>query len=313
MILKRLAPLKDVVNYKIGGAADYFFEFQSVEELKQALTDYKEIDPSLSSVFVLGKGTNVLFGDNGYGGLVLKNSLSGIERMGDDVKVASGESVDDLLEFVINESLSGLEWAGGLPGTVGGAVRGNAGAFLGETKDNIIEVESLDIDSLQIKKRNNTECRFDYRQSVFKRGDGEREIILSAEFRLVSGNIDEIKSKTQEKVDYRINRHPLDYPNIGSTFKNVPVEKVPEEVLEKFSASIKQDPFPVLPVAKLIASTDLVGKRIGDAQISTKHPNFIVNLGNATASDVLSIIDLVKKEIKEKFEIDLEEEIMIVN
>jgi UDP-N-acetylmuramate dehydrogenase len=169
----------------------------------------------------------------------------------------------------------------------------------------------LNIHSLEIKKRNNSECKFDYRQSIFKNGEGTGEIILSAKFGLKSGNQEEIRQNTQKRLDYRIEKHPLDHPNIGSTFKNIPVEKVPEDILQEFDHSIKQDPFPVLPVAKLIASTDLVGKQIGGAQISTKHPNFIVNLGGAKAVDVLGLIDLVKKEIKEKFRVELEEEIMI--
>lgn len=312
MILQKGIPLKDSCNYKIGGNASYFYEFTSVDDLKQALSEYKEIDSSLSSVFILGSGTNVLFSDEGFGGLVLKNSLKGISREGDILIAKSGELIGDILDFVMQESLSGLEWAGGLPGTLGGAVRGNAGAFMGETKDTIIEVESLDIDTLEVKQRNNLDCKFEYRNSVFKSGEGKSEIILSAKFKLAPGDKDEVKSKTLEKIDYRKERHPLEYPNIGSTFKNIPIENVPEKVLTQFEGSIKQDPFPVLPVAKLIASTDLVGGKIGGAQISTKHPNFIVNIDNAKAQDVLDLIEIAKKEIKEKYQIDLEEEIKIV-
>src|SRR5690606_28079276 len=136
-------------------------------------------------------------------------------------------------------SLSGLEWAGGLPGTVGGAVRGNAGAFGGETKDNVYEVESISLDSLKIIKRNNKECRFDYRDSIFKSESGKRELILKVKFKLQKGDEKTIKERTQEKIDYRIDRHPLNYPNIGSTFKNIPIQKVKKEVLEEFKDSIK--------------------------------------------------------------------------
>lgn len=312
MILQKSISLASVSNYKIGGPADYFFQFDNVKNLKSALSEYKEIDPSLKSIFILGDGTNVLFSDDGFRGLVLKNSISGIEVENDTVKVFAGELFIDLVSFAVDNSLSGLEWAGGLPGTVGGGIRGNAGAFGGEVKDNLIDVESLNVDNFEIRKRNNPECQFGYRQSVFKSGEAKREIILSAKFELSPGNHEEIKENTKMRFDYRVEKHPLDHPNIGSTFKNIPVGSVPADVLQEFDHSIKQDPFPVLPVAKLIASTDLVGKQIGGAQISTKHPNFIVNLGNAKASDVLSLIDLVKKEIKEKYRVDLEEEIMIV-
>ncbi len=312
MILKQSVPLKKHSNYKIGGPADYFFEFNTPDELINALTEYKKIDPTLKSIFILGRGTNVLFSDIGFRGLVLKNSFDFIERDGLIVKVGSGALMEELVSFATRNKLSGIEWAGGLPGTVGGAVRGNAGAFGGETKDSIIEVVSIDIYSQKLITRNNKECNFSYRQSEYKSGKGISEIILSARFKLKKGNATKIKDSTQAKIDYRIDRHPLNFPNIGSTFKNVPIKNVSKEVLGQFEGHIKQDPFPVLPVAKLIASTDLVGRRIGGAQISTKHPNFIVNINNAKARDVLSLIDLVKKEIKRKFDIELEEEVMIV-
>jgi len=312
MILKQSIPLKKHCNYQIGGVADYFYEFKNREELAEAVSEYKEIDPELKSIFVLGRGTNVLFNDDGFRGLVLKNSMDSVSREDLIVSVSSGVLMEELVTFATQNNLSGLEWAGGLPGTVGGAIRGNAGAFKGETKDNLFEVSSLEPHSLELIVRNNKECKFDYRQSIFKSGEKEHEIILSAKFKFKKGDQAKIKADTQEKIDYRIDRHPLNYPNIGSTFKNVPTENVPSDVLKKFEANIKQDPFPILPVAKLIVSLDLIGKKIGNAQISTKHPNFIVNLGNAKATDVLGLIDLVKKEVKENYNIELEEEIKIV-
>nr|MBP9717047.1 UDP-N-acetylmuramate dehydrogenase [Candidatus Levybacteria bacterium] len=202
--------------------------------------------------------------------------------------------------------------AGGLPGTVGGGIRGNAGAFLGEMEDGLIEVTSIDINTLKIKKRNKKECLFGYRQSVFKSGNGKNEIILSVKYKLKKGKREEIKKKTQEKIDYRIDRHPLDLPSIGSTFKNIDVKKVPKKVLEEFKNSIKPDPFPVIPVAKLLVSLDYKGREIGGAKFSEKHPNFIVNFNNAKAKDVIALVNLAKKEIKEKYDIKLEEEIMII-
>lgn len=312
MIFLQNIPLKKHSNYKIGGPADYFYEFKSKEELTNALNRWKEIEPNNKNILILGKGTNILFSDDGYRGLVLKDEISFIEKEGEIIKAGSGVLISNLLDYCVQNSLSGLEWAGGLPGTVGGAVRGNAGAFGGETKDNVIETESINLETLQIKKRNNSKCLFGYRQSVFKNGDGKNEVILSAKFKLKKGEQKEIKQKTQEKIDYRISKHPLDLPNIGSIFKNIPIDKVPKDILEKFRSSIKQDPFPVLPVAKLIAASSLIGKIIGGAQISPKHPNFIVNLNNAKSEDVLALIEIVKKEIKEKFNISLEEEVMIL-
>lgn len=311
-MLTQNTPLKKYSNYKIGGPASYFCEFKSKEDLISALSEFAKISVD-GKVFVLGKGTNVLFSDDGFDGLVLKNNLSFIEREGLTITVGSGTLMDDLVLYCSQNSLSGLEWAGGLPGTVGGAVRGNAGAFMGETKDNVVSVESLNIKTLQIKNRTEKDCLFDYRQSIFKNGEGKDEIILSIKIKLKKGNSEQIKKLTQEKIDHRIDRHPLDLPNIGSTFKNVSVEEVSPEVRLEFEKSIKKDPFPVIPAAKLIVSAGLIGKKIGGAQVSLKHPNFIVNFDNAKAQDVLKLISLVKSEVRGKFGVTLEEEIMVVS
>jgi UDP-N-acetylmuramate dehydrogenase len=312
MILLQNIPLKKYSNFKIGGLASYFYEFKTTQALLDALSDWKEIGKDLP-IFILGGGTNILFSDDGFEGLVLKDSLNFIKRDGrNSVVVGSGTLLSEFVSFCMQNSLSGFEWAGGLPGTVGGGVRGNAGAFGGEMKDDLIEVESIDIKTIKNKKRNNKECEFAYRKSIFKIAPGENEIILSAKFSLKKGEREEIKRKTQEKIDYRIDRHPLDMPNIGSTFKNVDVKKISKNVLKEFENSIKQDPFPVLPVAKLLIGANLKGVEIGGAKFSEKHPNFIVNFNNAKAKDVLALIKLAKKEIKEKYNIELEEEIMII-
>lgn len=312
MSLKTNVSLKDHSNYKIGGESKYFAEFHSRDELTEALSEYKKIDPELKSVFILGTGTNVLFRDEGYDGLVLKNAIMGVSKGFNEVSVFSGTLMEELVEFAVSNSLSGFEWAGGLPGSVGGAIRGNAGAFGGEIKDNLVEVVSINMHSLKTIVRNNSQCAFGYRQSVFKREEGKDEVIFSSKFRVKTGNQEEIKQNTQKQIDYRVAKHPLEYPNIGSTFKNIPVDLVPKDVLEEFKNYVKNDPFPVLPVAKLIAVMGLMGRRVGDAQISEKHPNFIVNLGEASAADVRELVSLVKKEMEDKYKISLEEEIMIL-
>lgn len=302
-------PLSSLSNYKIGGPADYFFEFKSKEELVEALTQWKKMSQA-ASIYVIGEGTNVLFSDGGFRGLVLKNGINFINKSEGFIECGAGTLVRDVVSFCIENSLSGLEWAGGLPGTIGGAVRGNAGAFGGETKDHVIEVESIDANTLEPRKRDNGECKFSYRMSIFKKGDGEGEIILSAKFKIWPGGKEEIRQKTSEREEYRKNRHPLDLPNIGSTFKNVPINEAPKDVLEQFKESIKNDPFPILPVAKLLSVAGLKGKNVGGAMVSPKHPNFIVNTGGAKATDVKELISIVKDEIKKDYGISLEEEII---
>jgi len=313
-MIRQNVSLKDYSNYKIGGPAAYFLEISTKEELTEGLKEWKKLSSLFpedkQKIFVLGKGTNILISDKGFNGLVIHNNIFGIERKENDLIVGAGVLVSQILSFCIENQLSGLEWAGGLPGTIGGAVRGNAGAFGGEVKDRVKEVVSLDLNILKEKKRANLECLFDYRYSVFKSDQGKNEIILSVALRLQTGDGEAIRKSIQEKIDYRNTKHPMEYPNIGSTFKNVKVESVPENWKKELAQYVKRDPFPVFPSAKLLFLANVKGKKTGDAMISDKHPNFIVNLGNATSSDVRTLISFAKNAVKEKFNIELEEEIM---
>ncbi len=300
--------LKEFSNYKIGGPARYFFVPETAEEVLRGL---EKAQKEKLPILILGGGTNLLIHDQGYQGLVIKPEIKVLKREGNLVRVGAGVSVGDLLNFLINEGLSGLEWAGGLPGTVGGAIRGNAGAFGGEIKDSIQEVVSLDTSTHATKKYSNQESNFQYRSSIFKEKDGG-EMILEAVLELREGDKEMIKKAIQEKIDYRNTRHPMDFPSLGSTFKNVDVKNLPKEVAERFAEKIKKDPFPVLPTAILLSEAGLKGVREGGAMFSEKHPNFIVNVDGATSADVEKLILLAKKTVKEKFGVVLEEEIQRV-
>ena len=214
-----------------------------------------------------------------------------------------------------DKGLAGLEWAGGLPGFVGGAVRGNAGAFKGEMKDSIIEVTSLDISGTEPKliKRNNSDCHFGYRSSIFKEKDGE-EIVLEVRFALEPGNKEKIQKAINDKIAWRKARQPLDHPNVGSIFKNIDWHLVPKKWQEdeELKSHLKTDPFPILPAATLIDKTGLKGEEVGGAMVSPKHPNFIINSNNASAEDVKALIKIVKERVHDKYDIWLEEEVMIV-
>ncbi len=315
-MIRQNVPLKDYSNYKIGGPASYFLEISTKEQLLEGLREWKEISSAFPDnkkrIFVLGKGTNILISEKGFEGLVIYNNILGIEKKEEGLIVGAGVLVSQILSFCIENQLSGLEWAGGLPGTIGGAVRGNAGAFAGEVKDSIKEVVSLNFNTLEEKKRANLECLFDYRYSVFKSELGKNEIILSVTLALKPGNEELIKNSIREKIDYRNTKHPMEYPNIGSTFKNVKVESVPENWKRELAQYIKNDPFPLVPSAKLLFLANVKGKKEGEAMISDKHPNFIVNLGNATSHDVKTLIIFAKNAVREKFNIELEEEITYV-
>ena len=309
-MFKKDIPLSKYSSYRIGGPARYFYEAKNLEQLVSAVKKAREEN---LPIFILGGGTNLVFSDYGFDGLVLKPKLLKMETESPVITVQAGVSMSDLLEFAMEHGLSGLEWAGGLPGTLGGAVRGNAGAFKGEIKDLIQEVVSLWISSGELKviKRTNPECRFRYRDSVFKQNDG-KEIILSVTLNMKQGDKKEIREAMEEKIKYREDRHPMEYPNVGSIFKNVDVSKISGKLRPIFQHVIKTDPFPVIPTAYLIANAGLKGVSHGGAMISPKHPNFIVNVLNAKAEDVETLAQLVKATVKDKFGIVLEEEVIYV-
>jgi len=298
--------LKNHSNYKIGGPAKFFLRAKNVDEISKGVEEARQ---TKNRIFILGGGTNVLFGDEVFDGLVLKPEINFIKKEGRLVKVGAGTSMEGLVDYFLEKGLGGLEWAAGLPGTLGGAVRGNAGAFCGETKDIVKEVISLDISKPKIKiiRRTGDECEFFYRSSVFKSNSG-REIILEVTLLAKKGDKKEMRDIAAKNIKYRIEKQPLEHPSIGSTFKNVPLERM-KTIDENMKSRIKIDPFPIIPVAYLISETGLKGVSFGGAMVSPKHPNFIVNALDATAKDVKALISLVKNEVYEKFKVKLEEEI----
>jgi len=301
--LKQNVILAQHTTYKIGGPTDYFISVKNFEELKKAL-QFAE-DNSLT-FFVLAGGSNVLFSDEGYRGLVIKINNKELKINGDEITVDAGVLMNGAVSQSVANNLAGLEWAGGLPGTVGGAIRGNAGCFGGEIKDIIKEV-TVATNNGEMQLYANEDCDFGYRDSIFKHN---KEIIISAVFKLRPGNKENLKTIIFDHIKYRQGRHR--FPSCGSVFKNCPLQKVPQQVQEKFKEKIKIDPFPILPVGALIESCGLVGKIIGGAMITKEHANIIHNFNNAKAADVLSLINLTKKNIKQKFGIELEEEVQLV-
>jgi len=175
-------------------------------------------------------------------------------------------------------------------------------------KDILFEVEALD-NNLNLVKLSNAECKFSYRNSIFKE---ENWVVLSAQVQLKLGNKEELRAIADSRIQYRKDKHPLEYPNAGSIFKNVDVKKVPEQFYEEFKDKIKQDPFPIVPAAWFVIGAGLTGTKVGKAQISEKHSNYIVNLGGAAAADVKNLINIVQQKIKEKYGIDMEPEVQFL-
>ena len=310
--MDKFVSLKDHTAYKIGGLAAYFAEAKTLKDIKKALDEWKNIGGKMNDVFILGGGANVLFSDKGFDGLVIKISFDGIKEIDPGIiEAGSGESMKNVVEFAATKGLSGLEWAAGLPGSFGGAIRGNAGAFRGEMKDLITEVKSIKLnDPMTIIARDNLNCGFDYRTSLYKKEVGE--IVISATIKLLSDDEKNVRDKMDGYIKYREDHQPLEYPSAGSTFKNVDAKLVTEKQREEWVTVIKNDPFPVIPAAFLLSEAGLKGKRIGGAMISPKHPNFFINYDNATSQDIRKLIALAKEKVKEKFGITIELEIQIV-
>lgn len=304
---KRNVLLKNHATFKIGGPAKYFLPVSDKNDLTKALRSAKQAN---LPVFVFGGGSNLLISEKGFSGLVIKIQNAGgiFLKPGNVIEAFAGVPMKNLVSFAVRHSLVGLEWAGGLPGTIGGAARGNAGAFGGEIKDSVVRVEALD-ENLNLKKLNNKQCEFSYRNSVFKQ---KNWIILSVSVKLKKGDGKTIRKIVSSNIQYRKDRHPMELPSAGSIFKNVPLSEFSPRLQEKMAAVVKKDPFPIIPAAYLISETGLKGVKIGGAQISQKHPNFIVNLTGAKSGDIIELINLVKKEVKKKFGVEMETEVQLV-
>jgi UDP-N-acetylmuramate dehydrogenase len=240
---------------------------------------------------------------------VIKLQNTQYEIRNTNVIAGAGVPLQKLVLEAAKKGLSGLENLAGIPGTLGGAIWGNAGAFEREIGDLVEEVKVLDVggSKLEVKKLKKEDCKFGYRNSIFKRR--KNWIILEATLKLEKGNKKEIEEKIKEILKLRKEKQPLELPCAGSVFKNVPIKKVPKKIQEKFKEKIKNG---FLPAGVLIDTARLKGFQIGGAKISEKHANFIVNVGEAKASDVKELIEKIKKGVKKKFKIQLEEEIKLV-
>ena len=274
-------------SFKVGGNADYFVKVETVEELKNLLKYVKDNNVPLT---ILGNGTNVLVKDGGIRGIVCNIELSNysIDRKEDGVyiTVESGVALPRLANIALNESLTGLEYLSGIPGTVGGAVYMNAGAFGNEMKDVVVSSKYMDR-SGNIYEIELEDHKFEYRKSVFS---GTDNIILETTIKLQPGNQDDIKLKMKENLDKRVEKQPLEYPSAGSTFKRK------ENII----------------VSKVIDECGLKGYQVGGAAISTKHAGFIINVGGATASDILAVVEHTKEVVKEKCDIDIDLEMIVL-
>ena len=268
-------------TFKIGGPADVLIECGDCAKLPRLLAEIQQKNIPLT---VIGKGSNLLVADEGIRGVVLLVSDDKVSVDGGIITASAGAKLSKLCNAALESGLSGLEFAFGIPGSVGGAVYMNAGAYGGEIKQVIVSVTSITRDGKLIL-RSADELNLGYRTSVFKQNN---EIILSAEFKLELAERNEIKAKMDDFIARRKDKQPLEYPSAGSTFKR------PEGYF----------------AGALIEQCGLKGFSIGGAEVSTKHAGFVINKGNATCRDVMDLIQHIQKTVLSKTGVALETEVI---
>lgn len=286
MQVKEMEPLCAHTTFRIGGPAAFYLVPEQAEEVKKAIVFANERElPFLT----IGRGSNILFPDEGYDGVVIEvgRGMEHIELMDDGrIRAAAGTGVGALAAAAARESLSGLEFASGIPGTLGGAVTMNAGAYGGEIRDCLVSATVLDADGA-IQELEKDELELGYRTSVIQK---KGYIVLEALFQMKEGDRRAIQQRMREMNESRRQKQPLEYPSAGSTFKR------PEGNF----------------AGKLIEDAGLRGYRVGDAQVSEKHCGFVINRGNATAAQVRELVAHVQEKVFQMSGIKLEPEVKII-
>ncbi len=300
--VKANEPMSKHTTFKIGGPVDYFLTVDSTDNLVEAL---RFLDGEGVPYFILGGGSNMLVHDEGFRGVAIKINNKQLTINNDIVEADAGCSTVEVAQKSIAAGLTGFEWGVGVPGTIGGAVRGNAGAMGGDMK---MAVEKVEIyRDNEIVEITNTECGFGYRDSVFKH---QSDIILRVYLRLKKTEDVSGMKQAMDNLMYRNKTQPQGYSSMGCVFKNVDVKN--HEILngkmvpDQFTKSGK------ISAGWLIDQSGMKGVKVGNAQVSERHGNFIVNLGGATAQDVLSLIEQVKEKVYDTSGIEIEEEIQII-
>lgn len=274
-------PLSRHTSFRIGGPADFYFYPKDLEDLAKALFLCQE---EAIPWFVIGNGTNLLVSDNGFRGLVIdvSQTFRTLYRDGNRVTVGSGVLLSELLSFLLHNALSGFEHLAGIPGQIGGVIRLNAGAFGTEVGDCLTHVSFMDAQG-QIHTKSRSEIHMGYRTIDLP----SPMVIFEAQFQFTEGKQEEMEAKQNEILSQRGKKQPLSFPSAGSVFKRPPGDFA----------------------GRLIEQAGLKGLRKGDAEVSQKHANFIVNLGTATAQDVVALIFEIQQRVEARFGIFLEPEL----
>lgn len=308
--VKTNEPLSKHTTFKIGGPADFLV---SVDETATFVELLKYLDGAGHPYFILGGGSNMLVSNEGFHGVVIKITDIRYQITNNNIiEVAAGCSTVEIAQASMKAGLTGFEWGVGVPGTIGGAVRGNAGAMGGEMKDVVEKVEVYR--DGEIVELSNEKCEFGYRDSIFKHNS---DVILRAWLRLEKSENKELAKKAIEHLQYRNKTQPQGWASTGCIFKNVQIlnNKFQTNFKSQFPNNQKAEEFlekGIISAGWLVEQVGMKGKKVGNAQVSEEHGNFIINLGGATAKDVLSLIDQVKQAVYDRYGIAMEEEIQII-
>jgi UDP-N-acetylmuramate dehydrogenase len=294
-------PLSKQTTFKIGGPADFFIEVNDNGQMVKLLN---WLSGEGINFYIIGGGSNMLFSDEGFRGVVIKNKIVDCKLQSNDtIVVSSGTLLSQVVNEALKSGLSGLEWASGIPGTVGGAVRGNAGAMGQETANGVEKVEIWQDGEVNILKAN--DCGFGYRESVFKKTGG---VILRTWYKLVEGDKQKVLQEMQNYLKLRNGRYPKE-PNAGSFFKNIPIDNWPGNIRDLPELFVERGK---IPVGWLVEQVGMKGFEIGGARISNEHGNFIVNFNGASQTDILTIVEKLQEKIYNKFNVEIEPEVEIV-
>ena len=328
-------PLAPLTTFKIGGPSKFFTEVSSEEELMEAINYAKE---NKLEIFILAGGSNILVSDDGFDGLVIHMRDTKCQMLGNRIECGAGLLLSEVVRLARENSLTGLEWAVGIPGTVGGAVRGNAGAYGSEIKDSLINVKAMEIPNSKfqipnkIKNQNDEneskllinnyelqDCYFAYRDSLLKQKNNL--VILSCVLELQKGDKTEIEGKMKEIIKKRTEKIPKEF-SPGSFFQNPETDNV--ELIRQFELSTGKKVTDhvsayqysgnkiKIPAPWLIEEAGLKGKKMGGVMVSEKHANFVVNLGAGRAQDVIMLSSFIKMRVRNKFGVQLKEEVQLV-
>ncbi len=312
-IVKLDAPLSKYTTFKIGGPAKVLIEPKTNEQLMEV---FAYVKASGSPYVILGGGSNVLMPDDGFAGVVIKPRNTALRIDGDAIYVEAGVVLGKLATEAAKAGLTGLEWGIAVPGNVGGAVRGNAGAFGGEIKDTLVSAQVFD--GKELHAYTNKEMEFVYRGSRVKK-QGGAEIVISATFKLLPGDAQPAMAKVKELLEKKFASQPMGERCAGCLFKNIEVDgrsrmlkpQSKGQPTEAFMSTVPEEFWTkgVVPAGWLIEQTGLKGYKQGTVKVSEKHANFVVNMGAASAADVRAFAEFIRGKVKEKFGVELVEEV----